>query len=94
MSKYILVFTIFIVNICLNAQVETKIFPKGDAFKEFSMLNQVVLGKILFYEVPSFNLDSIIQVEKELDEKGVGRPFRFGYAFDVNYGMEDYGGFR
>ena len=34
--------------------------------------------------MPSFNLDSIIQEEKELDEKGVGRPFRFGYAFDVD----------
>jgi hypothetical protein len=38
--------------------------------------------------MPFFNLDSVIQEERELDEMGVGRPFRFGYAFDVDYGME------
>jgi len=38
--------------------------------------------------MPTFNLDSIIQEERELDEQGVGRPFRFGYVFDVDYVME------
>ena len=51
----------------LNAQITTTIFPNGDAFKEFPFLNQLNKEEIPIYTIPSFNLDSIIQEEKELD---------------------------
>ena len=87
MKKSIL-FIIAFLNVNLYAQIKTTIFPDGNAFEQFPFLNQINIEEIPIYEMPSFNLDSVIQEENELDEKGVGRPFRFGYAFDVDYGME------
>jgi hypothetical protein len=37
--------------------------------------------------MPSFNVDSLLAEDKELE--GLELPFRFGYPFDVNYGLED-----
>jgi len=54
----------------LNAQITTTIFPDGNGFKDFPMLNKINKEEIPLYTMPSFNLDSIIQEEKELDEKG------------------------
>ena len=88
MYKNLLVIIAFAVSFNLTAQIKTTIFPDGNAFKEFPMLNKINKEEIPLYIMPFFNLDSILQEEKELDEKGVGRPFRFGYAFDVDYGME------
>ena len=84
MKKYVFLIIAFTINFNLNAQITTTIFPDGNGFKEFPFLNQLNKEEIPIYTMPSFNLDSIIQEEKELDEKGVGRPFRFGYAFEVN----------
>jgi len=87
MYKYVFLI-IFAISFNLNAQVTTTIFPDGSAFKEFPFLNQIHNEEIPLYTMPSFNLDSIIHKERELDKKGVGRPFRFGYDFDVSYEME------
>ena len=87
MKKYVFLI-IMLLNFTLFAQIKTTIFPECNAFEEFTFLNKINKENIPLYVMPSFNLDSIIQTERELDEKGVGRPFRFGYAFDVDYGME------
>ena len=79
MKKYVFLIMAFAISINLNAQITTTIFPDGNGFKEFPMLNKINEEEIPIYTMPSFNLDSILQEENELDEKGVGRPFRFGY---------------
>jgi hypothetical protein len=38
--------------------------------------------------MPSFNVDSLLEDDKKLEELG-GYPFRFGYAFDVDYTLAD-----
>ena len=87
MKKYIFIIIAICLSFNLNAQVKTTIFPNGDAFKEFSFLYQINEKEIPLYEMPSFNLDSVIKEENYYRRLG-DYPFRFGYAFDVDYGIE------
>ena len=41
--------------------------------------------------MPKVNVDSLESYERKLNSLGIGRPFRFGYAFDVKYNMQDVG---
>ena len=71
MKKYFfMIVVVFATNFYINAQIRTIIFPDGNGFKDFPMLNKINKEEIPLYTMPSFNLDSIIQEEKELDEKG------------------------
>jgi len=85
MKKYVSIAIAFTISCYLNAQVTTTIFPDANAFVQFPFLNQINKEEIPLYIIPSFNLDSIIQEERKLDEMGVGRPFRFGYVFGTIY---------
>ena len=67
MKKYIFIMIVFVLSINLNAQITTTIFPDGNGFKEFPFLNQVTKEKMPLFTMPYFNLDSVIQEEKELD---------------------------
>ena len=67
MKKYVFLMIVFVLTINLNAQIKTTVFPNGDAFKEFPFLNQLNKEEIPLYEMSSFNLDSVIQEEKELE---------------------------
>jgi hypothetical protein len=67
--------------------VNDSYFENRDAFKAFPQLvptNERMAVK----SMPSFNVDSLLEEDKELEALG-GYPFRFGYAFDVNYALED-----
>ena len=64
MKKNVFITIAFLLfNSVSYTQIKTTIFPNGDAFKEFPMLNQISIVEIPIYEMPSFNLDSIIQEE-------------------------------
>ena len=88
MKKYAFVIVLLLfIDFTLYSQITTTIFSNGNAFEEFPFLNQINKEDISLYEMPSFNLDFVIKEENEYREVG-GYPFRFGYAFDVNYGIE------
>jgi hypothetical protein len=71
----------------VSAQVNDRYFENKDAFKTFPQLVPAN-GSMVVKTMPSFNIDSLLKDDRELEERG-GYPFRFGYAFDVNYTLED-----
>ncbi|MDR1200916.1 MAG: hypothetical protein LBL58_04685 [Tannerellaceae bacterium] len=70
-----------------SAQVYSYRFENKDAFKTFPQLVQAN-ERMVVKSMPSFNVDSLLEDDRELDELG-GYPFRFGYAFDVDYSLDD-----
>ena len=85
MKKWIsLLSCIFFMN-CLTAQVETRFFPEGDAYKYLDFLNDLPeddLVKLL----PAVDNDQLIAEDNLLGTDS--RPFRFGKGFEENITQE------
>jgi hypothetical protein len=70
----------------ISAQVRTSFFPDRNAFEQISFFKNISKPKII-RELPSFNVQKIIDSEKTIDYEDV--PSRFGKEFDVNLTFND-----
>jgi hypothetical protein len=87
MKRFIFTSIAFLCSAAVFGQVNDQYFENKDAFKTYPQLlpaNRNMIVKAM----PSFNVDSLLEDDKELEERG-GYPFRFGYAFDVDYRLEN-----
>ncbi|MDR1203320.1 MAG: hypothetical protein LBL58_17055 [Tannerellaceae bacterium] len=73
-------------SVVVSAQVYDYHFKNRDAFKTFPQLKPVSESPLI-KSMPSFNLDSLLEEDREL--AGLDIPFRFGYGFDVDYTLKD-----
>jgi hypothetical protein len=71
----------FLSSAVVSAQVYDYRFENRDAFKTFPQLKPVS-ESMLIKSMPSFNLDSLLEEDRELADLDI--PFRFGHGFDVD----------
>jgi hypothetical protein len=70
------------------AQVTTTVFYEKDAFKAIPALKQSEAKDAALKKMQTVDIKKFLDEDAEL-EGAVGLPFRFGYGFDVDYGLED-----
>ena len=82
-----LLFSILSVLQCF-AQVETRYYQEGDTaflFRDYIFQNLKQNGIVI--KMPSFDLDTMREADKEME--GLDVPYRFGKGFDVSYTLSD-----
>ncbi|MDR2810849.1 MAG: T9SS type A sorting domain-containing protein [Tannerellaceae bacterium] len=76
-------------GIAVSAQVYSYYYDSRDAFCKFPQLKPVY-DRAFIKSMPSFNVDSLLEEDRKQEEGGLWKgPFRFGYAFDVDYTLND-----
>jgi hypothetical protein len=71
----------------MSSQVTSYYFENKDAFAEYPFLKDISKEEIPVKVMPSFDVNKLLQEDKE--NEGLDIPFRFGYGFDVDYTLED-----
>jgi hypothetical protein len=87
MKRLFFVLTALLCSAAVFGQVNDRYFENKDAFRMYPQLVPAN-GSMVVKTMTSFNIDSLLEDDRELEERG-GYPFRFGYAFDVNYTLDD-----
>jgi lysyl endopeptidase len=86
MKKYILSVLFVFVIFNLSSQIVTKRTNVKNIDESFKLSNK---ASIDILTMPAFDVDKLI-VEDEIN-KGLDLPYRFGYAFKVDYNMQNVG---
>jgi hypothetical protein len=74
-------------SVAVSAQVYDYYFENKDAFKTFPQLQTVEGKDITVKRMQPVDVEKLLEEDRELE--GLDVPFRFGYAFDVDYTLED-----
>ena len=88
MKKVVYFIFLFLISVSSEtySQVITKAFKLNGVFEAYPKFNHSLSG-VPSVKMPNFNVDSLINEDKKIQEKDV--PFRFGKGFDVNYTLND-----
>lgn len=86
MKRYILGFLFVITILNLSAQIVTKKTSKDKITKKIKLNHKSNMDIIT---MPAFDVNKLMH-EDEIDKK-LGLPYRFGYAFKVDYNMQNSG---
>ena len=81
--------SLIVLNVTINADmIRTTIYTNGDALEKQNTHLQLV-KEVTTITIPPVDIEALIAEDNQLDEMGIGRPYRFGAKIHTTIRISD-----